>query len=138
MTIVHASMSVLPGARAWRAASLACAPVTPLYCSSLFLALYDASCSVGLLHKTYAAVRTQPISFATAAPQATALPSSAGLELDCFSIFVRALDTSSRPSEPFLPFLHRESTPDARNQLFASTAEARVLTRGVKRVGTTE
>jgi len=77
-------MSVLPEARARRAASLACAPVTPLYCGLLFLAMYDASCSVGLLHKTYAAAPTQPISFATAAPQAAALPSSASLELDFF------------------------------------------------------
>jgi len=37
-----------------------------LWC--IFLALYHASCSVGLLHNTYAAALTQPISFATAAP----------------------------------------------------------------------
>jgi len=61
-----------------------CAPVTPLYCGLLFLAMYDASCSVGLLYKTYAADPTQPISFATTAPQAAALPSSASLELDFF------------------------------------------------------
>jgi len=94
MPIVRASMSVLPGARARRAALLTCAPETPLCCGLLCCALYDASCSVGLLHKTYAAAPTQPISFAIAAPQAAALPS---------------------PSDPFLPFLPRESTPDARN-----------------------
>jgi len=63
-------MCFLPGARARRTASLACAPVTPLCCGLLFFVLYDASCSVGLLHKTYAAAPTQPISFATAAQQA--------------------------------------------------------------------
>jgi len=65
-------MSVLPGARARREDSLACAPVTLLCCVLLFLALYDASCSVGLLYKKYAAAPTQPIFFATAAPQAAA------------------------------------------------------------------
>jgi len=74
--IARASMSVLPGARARLTSSLACAPVTPLCCGLFFLALYDASCSVGLLHNTHALAPTQPISFATAAPQATALPSS--------------------------------------------------------------
>jgi len=86
MPIACANMSVLSGARARRAASLACAPVTLLCCGLFFLALYDASCSVGQLHNTYAAAPTQPISyavaptqpisFATAAPQAAALPSS--------------------------------------------------------------
>jgi len=86
MPIARASASVLPGARARRAASPACAPVTPLCCGLFFLAMYDASCSVGLLHKTYAAAPTQPISFATAAPQAAALPSSPSHE-HFFSIF---------------------------------------------------
>ena len=63
---VRASMSVLLGAWA-QAASLACAPVTPLYCGLLCCALYDVSCSVGLLHKTYASAPTHPISFATTA-----------------------------------------------------------------------
>jgi len=72
MPMARASISVLPGARARRAASLACAPVTPLCCGLLFCALYDVSCSVGLLHKTYAAAPTQHISFATAAQQAAA------------------------------------------------------------------
>ena len=75
MPIARASMSVVLGARARRTASLACAPVTPLRCDLLFLALYDASCNVGLLYKKCAAAPTQPISFATAAPQAAALPS---------------------------------------------------------------
>jgi len=70
MPIAHASMSVLPGAR--RAASLACAPVTLLCCGLLVFTLYDASYSVGLLHKKNAAAPTQPISFAAAAPQAAA------------------------------------------------------------------
>ena len=74
MPIARASMSVLPGARALRAVSLACAPVTPLSCG-FFWVLHDASCSLGLLHDTYAAAPTQPISVATAAPQA-ALPTS--------------------------------------------------------------
>jgi len=65
MPIARASMSVLLGARARRAASPACAPVTPLYCGLLCCALYDVSCSVGLLHKTYAVAPTQPISFVT-------------------------------------------------------------------------
>jgi len=76
MPIERASMSVLPGARVRRAASLACAHVTPLYCGLFFWTSYDASCSVGLLHKTYTPAPTQPISFATAAPQAAALPTS--------------------------------------------------------------
>jgi len=63
MSIARASMSVLPGARARRATSLVCAPVTPLFCGLLCCALYDVSCSVGLLHKTYAVASTQPISF---------------------------------------------------------------------------
>jgi len=67
MPIARASMSVLPGARARRAA-----PATQLCCGLLFCALYDVSCSVGLLHKTYAAAPTQPISFATAAQEAAA------------------------------------------------------------------
>jgi len=73
--IACATVSVLPGARARRAASLACAPVQ-LYFGLFCLVLYDASCSVGLLHNTYAAALTQPISLSTAAPHAAALPSS--------------------------------------------------------------
>jgi len=65
-TVTETSMS----GRARRAASLACAPVTPLCCGLLCCALYDVSCSVGLLHQTYAAAPTQPISFATTAQQA--------------------------------------------------------------------
>jgi len=79
MPIARASMSVLQGARARWAASLACAPVTSLCCGLLFFALYDASCSVGLLYRTYAAAPTQPSSFDTTAPQSAALPSSPGL-----------------------------------------------------------
>jgi len=124
MPIACASVSVLPGAWARGEVSLACAPVTQLYCGLFCLALYDASCSVGLLHNTYAAAPTQPISFATAAPHAAALPSSQ------WKIRVRSFFNfyaSSRPKLPTLgPFLPRESTPDARNRLLASTAEARV------------
>ena len=69
MSITRASMSVLPGAWARRAASLACAPVTLLCCGLLFCTLYDVSCSVGLLHKTDAAAPTKHISFAIAAQQ---------------------------------------------------------------------
>jgi len=58
------------------ATSLACAPVTPMYCGVFCLALYDASCSVGLLINTYAAAPTQSISFTTAAPQSAVLPGS--------------------------------------------------------------
>ena len=61
MPIALSSMSVLLGARARRSASLACAPVTPLCCGLFLFALYDASCSLGLLHNTYAAAPTQPI-----------------------------------------------------------------------------
>ena len=52
MSITRASMSVLPGDREWRADSLTCAPVTLLYCSLLFLTLYDTSCSVGMVYNT--------------------------------------------------------------------------------------
>jgi len=134
MRIARASMSVLPGARAPRQASVAFAPVTPLCCGYFFLALYDASCSVGLLHKTHAAAPTRPISFATAAPQAAALPTSQwkmGARL-FFNFYA-----SSRPKlptlGPFPPFFASGVTPDARNGHFASSAEARVLPRGMKR-----
>jgi len=65
-------MSVLPGARARRSASLACAPVTLLYCGLLCCTLYDVSCNVWLLRKTYAAGPSQPISVATADQQVVA------------------------------------------------------------------
>jgi len=43
------------------------------------------------LHKTYAEVPTQPISFVTAATASRGLPSSPSLELDFFSISVQGL-----------------------------------------------
>ena len=43
MPIARAIMALLPGARARRAASLACAPVTHLFCGLLFCTLYDLS-----------------------------------------------------------------------------------------------
>ena len=65
--------------------------------------------------------------------QALLGPRLGSFELDLFSISMRSPHPSSRPSDPFLPILPRESTPDARNRLFASTAEAKILPRGVKR-----
>jgi len=43
---------------------------------------------------------------------------------DFFSISMRAPDPSSRPSGPFLPFWLRESAPDPRNRILASTPDA--------------
>ena len=40
MPIARASMSVLPGARARRVASLACAPLTPLSCATVYFFLH--------------------------------------------------------------------------------------------------
>ena len=90
-TLTETSMS----GRARRAASLACAPVTPLSCGLLCCALYDVSCSVGLLHQTYAAAPTQPISFATAAQQAVAWQALELVSNLSFSISMRAPDLPS-------------------------------------------
>jgi len=114
------------------------APVTPLCCGLLFVELYDASCSVGLLHKKYAAAPIQPVSFATAAPASHGLPNSPSLKLDFFSISMRAPDPTSRPSDHFLPFLPRKSTPDSRNRKIASTPDPEASGRGVKRAGAVE
>jgi len=129
MSIARASMSVLQGAWARRSASLACAPVTPLCCGLFFLALYDASYSLGLLHDTYAAAPIQPISF-------FCRKGFAKLSLEVLTLSFDNFYASSRPKPPTpRTLLPRESTPDARNLLFASTAEARVLLRGVERAG---
>jgi len=133
MPIARASMSVLPGAQARRAASLACAPVTPLCCGLLFCVLYDVLCSVGLLHKIYAAAPTQHISFATAAQPAAGLASSPCLEHVFFSISIRAPDPTPRPSGPFFPFLPRELTPNQRNRILALTPNPRALGWEVQR-----
>ena len=45
----------------------------------------------------------------------------------------RTPDPSSRPSDPFLPFLSRESTPDPRNRKTALTPDPRASGREVKR-----
>jgi len=132
MPIARASMSVLPGARALRAVSLACAPVTPLSCG-FFWVLHDASCSLGLLHDTYAAAPTQPISVATASGFTNLyqplnrlyqplLGSRTGSVFNFYATSRPKLPTLG----PFSPFFASESTPDTRNRLFASTAEARV------------
>jgi len=99
MPIARASMSVLPGARARLTASLACAPVTPLYCGVLFFGTVWCIMQCWAAAQNYAAAPTQPISFATAAPQAAAMPS--WLEIDFFSISMLAPYPSSRPSDLF-------------------------------------
>jgi len=87
------------------------APVTPLCCGLLFLALHDASCSVGLLHKTYAAAPTQLISFCHRSPASRGFAKAWSRARFFFNFYA-----SSRPELPtFGPF----------SPLFASGVDSR-------------
>ena len=100
-----------------------CLPLRPIHPAS-GLCSYTRGCV-----STHATAPTYPISFATAAQQPARFATL--LEHVFSSISVRAPDPSSRPSGPFLSFLPRESTPDPRNRILASTLDPRALGREV-------